>query len=62
MTHDPATSEARQMLYDLLMSPYTNLSAWAITRACVYLEHPMRPPLPGRQPTSCICGKVKGAA
>ena len=54
---DSALAEVRGHLYDLLLAPYTQLSPWAITKACVYLEHPLTP-----RGDRCICGKVKVAA
>jgi hypothetical protein len=46
--------EARAMLLDLLLSPYTQLQPWAITKACIYMEHPKRP-----SGAMCVCGKEK---
>jgi hypothetical protein len=46
--------EARAMLLDLLLSPYTQTSAWNITRACIYLDHPKRP-----SGVQCICGRER---
>ena len=54
MPTDQALMEARAHLLDLLMSPYTQMQPWHITRACVYLEHPLRP-----SGVQCVCGKRK---
>lgn len=55
MVSSDSIEEARRLLFDLLLSPYTSMSPWAITNACIYLDHPMRP-----SGAACICGKVKG--
>lgn len=57
---DPITDQGtRVLLLNLLLAPYTQMSAWAITSACVYLDHPTRKP--GERPFErCVCGKERG--
>lgn len=45
--------EVRGILLDLLLMNYTQMQPYAITRACHYLDHPMRP-----SGAMCVC-KVK---
>jgi hypothetical protein len=51
---DPEDVNIRQAAYDLLMSPYTSMQPWAITRVCMYFKHPLTP-----RGERCPCGKIK---
>ena len=49
-----AVKEAHQHVRNLLRSPYSHMSPWAITNGCIYENHPTRKVgVPGR----CVCGQ-----